>query len=409
MIFYLAGQSNFGNRGCEALVRSIVSLVQTQCTDARFEVPALNRMEDAAQWPEMPAMGARFVEPEAVPAAIKWWNRVVSRMPALLPVWEPSYNPSAALQRAIDASSAVVMTGGDNISLDYGLGSLFYWSGLMDAAARRGRPTMLFAASVGPFQANSTIERYMVRHLRRYAAISVRESASLNYLHRLGLDSAVLAADPAFCLEPEEVDSGALFATASGGVLAFNLSPLVAASWQRRHPGRSLIEECAAFLRRVLDETELSVALLPHVDPLDGTADNSDSAYMATLLAALGGAKPRLALVDRGLNAVQTKYVIGRCRFLIAGRTHATIAGWSQRVPTVSIAYSVKARGLNQDLFGTLDYVLETPDIDRHSLWNAYQRLVDRESEIRSLLQERIPRWRANAAKSAAMLVGIAR
>lgn len=409
MKFYLAGQQNFGNRGCEALVRAVTGIVSQRLPGATFLIPTLDQGRDAAQWPGMAAAGCTFVAAPARSPRIKWWNRAITRMPALLPLWEPRYTPQARVMGEFAQCDAVLMIGGDVISLDYGPGSLFLWSGLMDAARRRGTPTMLVAASVGPFDASPVIERYMANHLRQYSAISVRESASLAYLKRLGLENAVLVADPAFCLEPDPVSLGAPFDQASDGVLAFNISPLIRQGWQRRYPGESLIDECAAFLKRLLSETQLAVALLPHVDPLDGAEENSDSHYMASLLAKLGGPSARLAMVRRDLNAAQLKFIVGACRYLIAARTHATVAGWSQHVPTISIAYSVKALGLNQDLFDTLDYVLETPKVERHSLWASYRQLAGREVALRAHLAERVPRWRANAGKSAELLAGVLR
>lgn len=407
MKFYLAGQHNFGNRGCEALVRSIFSIVQERVPGAKFFVPTLAAELDHAQWPEVTACGGEFTDAAQVPPAIKWWNRLASRLPSTIPLWEPRYTPAANIRAAFAECDAVLMTGGDNISLDYGLGSLFLWSGLMDAAQRQGRPTMLFAASVGPFNQMPSVERWMVQHLRRYSAIAVRESASLGYLRGLGIENAVQVADPAFCLEPESTTLGAPFDRISGGVLAFNVSPLIAASWHRANPGGSLIAECVAFIERVLKETDLVIALLPHVDPLDGNPDNSDSAYMQQIIDRCGDHSGRLALVRRGLNAAQTKYLVGASRYLIAARTHATVAGWSQHVPTVSIAYSIKARGLNKDLFDTLDYVLDTPKVSRDTLWAHYRQLTERESAIRRLLEERIPVWRKNARHSADLLADI--
>ncbi len=410
MKFYLAGQDNFGNRGCEALVRSVSGIVRQRLPGAHFLVPTRDQPRDSAQWPGMAAAGGEFVAAPEPSPVIKWWNRAISRMPALLPLWEPRYTPNAGVMGTFAKCDGVLMIGGDVISLDYGPGSLFQWSGFMDAAHRAGRPTMLFAASVGPFGASPVIERYLVKHLRRYSAISVRESASLAYLQRLGIENVALVADPAFCLEPESVALGAPFGEHSDGVLAFNISPVANVGWQRSNPGKCLLDECAAFLRRVLSETRLAVALLPHADALDGSADNnSDSHFMAGLHTALGGGSSRVALVRRGLNAAQLKYVIGACRYLIAARTHATVAGWSQHVPTVSIAYSVKARGLNQDLFDTLDYVLNTPKMDQTSLWAAYRLLAEREGALRAHLAERIPRWRANATKSADLLAKVLR
>lgn len=43
----------------------------------------------------------------------------------------------------------------------------------------------------------------------------------------------------------------------------------------------------------------------------------------------------------------------------IGARTHATIAAYSSLVPTLVVGYSVKARGIARDLFGTeKNYVL---------------------------------------------------
>lgn len=409
MKFYLAGQHNFGNRGCEALVRSIFDIIQTRLPEARFLVPTLAASLDHAQWPAMHVRGGDFTAAAQVPSTIKWWNRIASRLPMTIPLWEPRYTPDEAIRRAFSECDAVLMTGGDNISLDYGLGSLFLWSGLMDAAHRQGIPTMLFAASVGPFSQMPSVEHWMVQHLRRYSAIVVRESESLAYLRALGIENAVQVADPAFCLEPESVDLGAPFDRTSGGVLAFNVSPLIAPCWQRANPGGSLIDECVAFIERILKETDLAVALLPHVDPLDGNSNNSDSAFMQQIIDRCGDRSGRLALVRRGLNAAQTKYLVGASRYLIAARTHATVAGWSQHVPTVSIAYSIKARGLNKDLFDTLDYVLDTPNVSCDALWAHYRQLTEREKSLRALLTERIPIWRKSARHSADLLAGILR
>ncbi len=55
-------------------------------------------------------------------------------------------------------------------------------------------------------------------------------------------------------------------------------------------------------------------------------------------------------------------------------RTHATIAAYSTGVPTLVVGYSVKARGIARDLFGTEDgYVLpvqqlkESDELTKHS------------------------------------------
>jgi colanic acid/amylovoran biosynthesis protein len=403
MKFYLAGHTNFGNRGCEALVRSIVEAITLKFGPSEFLVPSVQITADARQWPEMEKAGGRFVQGLTVPVMVKWWNRLIRVMPATKALWAPKCPLPGYAAQDLQGCDAVLMIGGDIISLDYGPGSLFMWSSFMDAARRADYPTMLYAASVGPFK-DPVIEQYMVAHLKRYSAITVRESASFAYLQTLGLKNASLVADPAFRLGVQECNLEEIFTTPNDGVLGFNLSPLIEAGWALAGNTGSLVSEAVAFLKKVLAETSHSIALIPHVDPLDGSDYNSDSKFMQRILGELGGASHRLALVKPGLNAAQLKHVIGSCRFFIGARTHATVAAWSRGVPTTSIAYSVKAKGLNKDLFGSLDYVLETPQLNQHTLWEHLSKLQKQEGAIRTHLAERIPQWRENALLSTQQL-----
>ena len=66
------------------------------------------------------------------------------------------------------------------------------------------------------------------------------------------------------------------------------------------------------------------------------------------------------------MSCTKLKYVIGKCRMLIAARTHASIAAYSQLIPTLVIGYSVKSCGLAMDIFGTTEpYVLPIQQLQR--------------------------------------------
>lgn len=404
MQFYLAGQTNFGNRGCEALVRSSIGLIAQQFPGASFMVPSFNPVLDARQWDGDENAQVHFVKPMSVPISVRWWNRLASRLPRATGWWEPIFTLPEPVASDITRCDALLMIGGDNISLDYGLGSLFLWSGLADAAARSGKKTILFAASVGPFDDNPEVERFMVNHLRRYSAITVRESESLRYLEKLGITNVELVADPAFSMVPEICPLPDFFASSSEGVLGLNVSPLIQALRDRSDHPADIAVEAAAFVDQVIASTGLAVALIPHVDPLDGSAQNSDSVFMSQIVQRVTADPARLMLLPRTYNAAQLKHVISHCRYFIGARTHATIAAWSSGVPTVSIAYSIKAKGLNKDLFDTLDYVLDTPKVDRASIWRAFAHLVAKENDIRALLAERIPQCRIRSVRSAEIL-----
>ncbi len=47
---YLTGQVNFGNRGCEELVRSTVDLLKNNIGDVEVFVPSFDEIRDSKQW-----------------------------------------------------------------------------------------------------------------------------------------------------------------------------------------------------------------------------------------------------------------------------------------------------------------------------------------------------------------------
>jgi colanic acid/amylovoran biosynthesis protein len=396
MKFYLGGQSNFGNRGCEALVRGIAHLIHERMPDARLMCPLDDIDRDGRQWPEAAANGVDFVPSTPFPAALRWWGRF-NRILPLESAGVPSFPLPTEIAQQLRDVSALIMTGGDNLTLDYGVPSLYFWCGINEKAMDMGIPVFLWGASVGPFTAKPAVEKVMARHLRRYAGITVRETITLNYLQGLGLEKVELVADPAFHLRPESFEASALIDTDERPLLGFNVSPLIRKFRQGASDANQMDADILAFLRHVIDSTEFSILLVPHVDPLDGSPKNSDWYYMRGLYAQLVDIHDRIRLAPPTLNAAQLKYIIGRCRYFIGARTHSTIAALSQGVPTLSIAYSTKAKGLNQDLFGHQRYVLDTPLVSAQSLAEGLTTLRNEEGEIRGVLQERLPEWRTRA------------
>lgn len=409
MKIYLTGQNNFGNRGCEALVRSTLTVLRRLDPSAQVLVPSADLARDQAQWPEAAAEGAQFVPVPAVPRRFVQWSRLVSRLPALAGLPWPQLPQDDPIRAHLRDCDLVLSIGGDNYSLDYDLGSLAYFVAVAEAAMQMGKPALLWGASAGPFDRMPAVERQMARHMQRLSAVTLRETHSHAYAREvLGLRERLhLVADSAFLLGRQPVDSSAFWPSGAGGVLGLNLSPLVDAVRRRAGASSELIDEAARFVSELVASTDLGVLLVPHVAPLDGSAGNNDEIYLAGLQQRLAGLGPRVRSVPGGLNACQLKQLIAGCRFFIGARTHATIAALSSGVPTVSIAYSVKARGINLDLFDHEQHVLDTRKVDAASLRAAFDRLLAQEAQIRQHLEARLPEWRRRAALGAEVLRGM--
>ncbi|NTV70814.1 MAG: hypothetical protein HGA71_11785 [Azonexaceae bacterium] len=405
---YLTGQNNFGNRGCEALVRSTVATLRTQIKDAHFLVPSFDIPRDSAQWPEAAENGVTFVPAPRVPASYRWWGRLCRLVPFLKSRKWPSLRGLPNLEEYLQKADAVVSIGGDNYSLDYGVVSLFFFVGIAERAMELGKKTALWGASVGPFSQDGFVEKGMVNHLNRMNLVSVRESHSVNYLKSIGaVKSLQSVVDSAFALNRQSVDPAVFLGSNVGGkLIGLNVSEVMQISLKKYGSDLSVISETANFIDYILKETSYCVLLVPHVAPLNGDKFNNDEVFLDEVKKLVSQKNSRLLVTPSGLNCCQLKDVISKCHYFIGGRTHATIAALSTGVPTISIAYSIKARGINLDLFGHEDFVLPTPKYSCDSLINYLGVLEKRDSEIRSQLEKQIPVWKDQAAKSAFLFAG---
>ncbi|QID16772.1 polysaccharide pyruvyl transferase family protein [Nitrogeniibacter mangrovi] len=413
MKFYLAGQREFANRGCEALVRSTVQMLHEQFgSGIEIYCPSDRPDLDSAQWPSAAEHGVRFVPAPRLSPKLKWWYRSVRVAPPIMDHWIPkSFELPDEVARPADMSDVIIQIGGDNITLDYTPAGLIGNTAFSEMYMAKGKPNVLWAASVGPFAKNPRIERYMAGFLARLHLITVREPVSQAYLSGIGVERNVRrVADPAFLMTPEVFDCDPMFPSVEGaGYVGINFSPLVARFAPDDEGVRARLEASLVdFVSSVIGEDGFSVLLVPHVDPLDGSGRAGDTAFMTPLFETLRARFPdRIALAPKRLNAAQLKYLIGRCRFFMGARTHSTIAAFSTGVPTGSIAYSVKARGLNQDIFGHEDFVVSTLDLDAERLKRVFRRMVEREDETRAILQRRIAEIKAESRLSAHYVSGL--
>lgn len=399
--FYLSGQRTFGNRGCEAIVRSTVGLLRAQFGDVEVLVPSTDIERDRTQWPDAAKQGVRFVRAYVPRMASYWVHLQRLPLPFLKRAGWPFPMP-AWLKRQLSGVDAVLAVGGDNYSLDYRIPSPVM--GLDRLAMDMGKPVILWGASVGPFDREPGFVPSVTDHLSRMNFVAVRESASYSYLtEKLGLDNVVQMADPAFMLGRETVDYEKFWPRCPNGVLGVNISSLIE---RYKRPEQDLRAEVAEFIRRAVGQYGLGVLLVPHVHPLHGEHAGGDATYMADLLERVRDLGDSVRMMPHELNAAQIKYVISQLRFFMGARTHSTIAALSSGVPTVSIAYSVKARGINRDLFGNEHAVLPTTEVSADMLQRSLDWLLREEKTLQKTLARRIPQLQDEARHAAARVSG---
>jgi colanic acid/amylovoran biosynthesis protein len=395
--FLIAGHGGFYNRGCEAIVRATLSLLRQWFAPVRVVLGSFRPGPDrhAGLGRDVSVVGAR----------VRRWScagalRKLARVSRARWSWKCEFVP---LWRPLHQADAVLSVGGDNYTMDYGYPE--YYLALNRLCREAGRPLVIWGASIGPFPPGPTSDE-IIAELRRADLITARESLTVEYLARHGVVGNVRhTADPAFLLPPEPVDTSA-FWPESEKVLGVNISPILG-RYREDKSNLPVLKSSAELVQHAVDEFGMGVLLIPHVT--GGPAYNDDHATMQDVMAALD-CPGKVALMPSGYTAGETKYVISQCRFLVAARTHATIAGFSSLVPTCSIAYSQKARGINRDLFGHERYVVDARAATSDKLIGALRALIEDEEDVRrdlcAVMPEVMKRARANAAHLADLLAG---
>lgn len=391
--FLLVGNGPYLNRGCEAILRGTMVILRhafgtgIRVTSASFAT----RESVLSQARQETDSAIRYICLDVKRFTVPWLMRQLNkrlRMNTPGDYWR--------LRRVVREAAVALELGGDNYSLDYGAPRYLIETDRF--LVRSGVPVVVWGASVGPFDADPSFAREMFGHLRTLEGIFVRESASAEYLRAHGIGENVReTADPAFVMEPTEPPRDKLPCPMAENPIGLNLSPhmSVYVTGGDLDLWRAL---CADAVTRILRETGRGVLLVPHVFQLTPSPYNDDPGFLRSLSAAVHQQTGRvLPILSAQLSASELKWMIARCAVFAGCRTHSTIAALSSHVPTLSLAYSTKARGINRDMYGSQEYCLEPADVTPSRLCERVTHLLDNAPGIRSSLGAAAPAVSARA------------
>jgi polysaccharide pyruvyl transferase WcaK-like protein len=380
-LFILQGNGSILNRGCEAILRSTVDILRAEFGPCSFLNAPASSVHPAGYEEADPDV-FHVIPPAVLRWRPRWWSAqfqqtVLRRQPRM------------PFERHLPGAAAVLAIGGDNYSLDYGLPDQFFRAARVTLDYRK--PMVLWGASVGPFSDQPGFERFAAKELRDVSLICARESLTVEYLSSLGVTENVrLCADPAFTLSVEPVQlTPEEQLILEEPCIGLNLSPLAG---RYRSGGNSqdwsqLAREC---MRALAAATDMPLVLIPHVI----LPENDDHGFMKALLDGIKGHPGRIVLLDSRYNARQLKWVISRLAVFIGARTHATVAALSSHVPTISLGYSMKAEGINRDIFGHANWVISVKTLSPQMLVERTTELLGQADPVRQHLESMMPAYR---------------
>jgi len=354
-LFILAGNGPYDNRGCEAIVRGTVKILRHYFVDPEFVLASQYKTRMQYEFQDANEHDARISHyPVYITQrfTLAWFKKHLRKH-----VYDVFHLPQSSLVTAewgarITKCSAVLSVGGDNYSLDYGLPTMYI--DLDNYVMSKKKPIIIWGASVGPFNKFPVYEQSIVEHLKRVNGIFARESATVKYLDGEGVTKNVYqVADPGFLMEAIQPSEETFKAEIPKGAIGINLSPLMA-RYVTNGDLRVWIQHAANIVKELSRKTKRPIYLIPHVT----NPYSNDYELLKNILSLLCKTCERIELIPPNLTAAETKWVVSKMAVFAGARTHSTIAAISSGVPTLSFAYSIKAKGINEDIFGDTRYCI---------------------------------------------------
>lgn len=362
----LYGIGTFKNRGVEAIVNSTLKMIDNKKYDvtlATYDFDYNKKM-----YKNIPKV-KHYYKSNELTEEEKTLEEEYKKLPFDYHNFEKLYQKDVI--KEIDKSDICISVGGDNYCYPF-----CNWAYTLDEYSHlKNKKTVLWGASLF----DEINDDDLINDLNNFDVLVIRESLSYEAVKKYIPENRIIyAPDPAFSLEAKEITLNSWYEKRN--IVALNVSPLTIQNKQQEEAVHSLMDY-------ILNETKYSILLLPHVT----TDDCNDMDILQTLKDKYKD-EDRVYLEKGTYNCQELKYIISKCKLLVAARTHASIAAYSQGIPTLVIGYSVKSRGLAQDLFGKLDnYVISKDDLENETLISKFKYIDQNQRRIKNILKEQIP------------------
>ena len=378
--FLLYGESSFLNKGCEAIVNTTIKKIRTMC-DGDI-ILSTNDLNDKNSYNDIITKFIKgYYKEDELSEEDKKKIEYYKKIPFEYTNFEKIYEKDCL--KEIENVDICMSIGGDNYC--YGEPNWLYT--INKEIKRLNKRNVFWCTSL--FEEIQSDE--MIRDLKTYDIVVARETLTYNALRKyLSDENLILSPDTAFTLAKKEVELPSIFEQ-NKKVVGINISPLISNYTNNEN---NILESIKSLIDYILKETDYNIALIPHV-----YIKNNNDLDSLKIVKDLYKDEDRINILDEKIyDCEELKYIISNCSYIIAARTHASIAGYSSIVPTLVIGYSVKSKGIALDLFGNIEnYVIPVDTITPKIILDRFKFLVNNEETIKNILREKVPKYQENS------------
>ncbi len=396
---YLYGIFGVYNYGCEAIVRSVSMQLKNIYPSANIVYKSHRYKEDSEMLSDCKSVKVEALEPRLSERQKKSifckGIRFIKRKLKLIKEEEKFL----AKMDWISDCDLLVIIGGDVLDIGANVNSK-YDNGNIRAsklAKKYGAKVLLWGISIAydDFERNIEAKSILLDYFNSYCDYGIiRDKKSYEYLRSNGISNISLCSDPAFALcdigSKKEINS-------RNRVLGVNLSPLSNRYLHADQEKTKNVDVWVGIIEKIMKNVEFeSVMLIPHVVNPDFKQDD-DFGYLKEIYEGLLEKKINVSLAPGNLSFLKIREYLMKCDLILPARMHCAVNSLSCAVPTVLLAYSPKAFGMCEHVYGNNSLVVDMNALlcgnDFEKIYNAYNEL----DEIHEYLLTKVSDLKADA------------
>lgn len=375
MIIGIYGIAGVYNLGCEAIIRGTYLNFKEIFPDAKWVYYSPNASEDSKILEDL------AIEVRQTKKKMFFLKRCVNKSFDILGI---KYQiPYDDYQDIINNVDMIISVGGDIYTIPSYLRQktkYAYYNRLVDfgeKALNKGKKLIIYGASIGPFGDYEKAQKYYFNHLKRVNMIVCREKETINYLESFGISENVFfLPDPAFSLRGINE-----LKLQNNRIIGINLSGLSLKETYGELSENS-IRSLVGVLTKIIEKTGYDILLIPHVFA-NYELDN-DYIILKKIEKEVNSKYKNKISISEKKTFLTIKEELRHCSVVVAARMHCAVNALSEGIPTILLAYSSKAFGMCQFVYGTTQWVYDIKQIENEKFYDLLEELIRNRDEISS-------------------------
>lgn len=386
MKYYFPIHLNGGNRGCEAIAKGTALILREKkenliglCTDVELD-HRLGVDEYVTLQPKRQRSLSFRIENKLYKclAHDEWKQKAFA--------YRYEYAP---FLNQMQKGDVMLSTGGDMMC--YNENEVIY---TVNHLYKQGIHSILWGCSIG----ENNLTPRKLDALKHFSLIYARESLTKEVLANHDINNVFVYPDPAFVLEPIPCELPDCFS--QGEVIGINLSNYVMGGFDLNS---AFAKEVDNLIKYILQSTDYQILLIPHV-----MWKGQDDRIISNLIKDKYDLKNRISILDSNkLNYCQIRHVISKCKCFIGARTHAVISAYSTCTPAIAIGYSIKSRGIANDIGISPKTIIDSLKTKKDKLLEAFIYTIQNEAEISDQISLKMKTYRKKAKNASDALKSV--